>query len=67
MDGVAVNSAVSPAGLNWAGETDTTPGVPAIFAAMACTAACGSSAPLASTTMVSGPLKPGPKPSASAS
>jgi len=58
----AENTAVSPAPLNRGVETETTPGVALMRCSIVPTAACGSSAPCASTTMVSGPLKPGPKP-----
>ncbi|PTM92940.1 hypothetical protein C7821_10868 [Streptomyces sp. VMFN-G11Ma] len=62
VDGTAEIAAVSFALLNRAGETETTPFVAANFAETADTAAFGSSACLASTTTVNGPLKPGPKP-----
>ena len=67
VEGTAEKTAVSPASLKRAGETDTTPSVPPISFATASAADFGSAVPLASTTMVSGPLEPGPKPSASAS
>jgi hypothetical protein len=53
--------------LKLAGDTDTTPPVWAISSLIAFTAAFGLAVPLASSTTVSGPLKPGPNPSASAS
>lgn len=67
VDGVTVNTAVSPASLKWGVATETTPFVSAIFRLIVFTAASASSAPSASTTMVRGPLNPGPKPSARAS
>jgi hypothetical protein len=60
--GVALNTAVSPAELKRAGETETTPSVAAISFETVATALFASSAFFASTTMVRGPLKPGPKP-----
>jgi hypothetical protein len=67
VDGTTEKTAVSPASLKRAGETDTTPLVAPISLAISSAALLGSAAPLPSTTTVSGPLKPGPKPSASAS
>ncbi|CAM5734171.1 hypothetical protein SALBM311S_02784 [Streptomyces alboniger] len=67
VDGTTEKTAVSPASLNRDGETDTTPLVAPISFATVSAAPFGSESPLASTTTVSGPLKPGPKPSASAS
>ncbi|CAM5523585.1 hypothetical protein SCHAM137S_01876 [Streptomyces chartreusis] len=67
VDGTTEKTAVSPASLKRAGETDTTPSVPAISSETVVTAPLASLSPLASTTTVSGPLKPGPNASASAS
>ncbi len=65
--GIALSRAVSPALLNIGGVTVTTPGRPETFLATSFAAAFGSVTPLASTRTVSGPLKPGPKPSESRS
>lgn len=67
VEGVAERIAVSPAGLNRAGETETTPSVAAILSETPRTALFGSGAWEASTTSVSGPLKPGPNASARSS
>ncbi len=67
VEGTASKNAVSPASLNCGGETDTTPSTPATSAAIEVTACFGSAASPASTTIISGPLKPGPKALASSS
>ncbi len=67
VDGVTDRIAVSPAWLKPAGETETTPSVAAIRPEISPTAPFGSAACEASTTRVSGPLKPGPKASARSS
>ncbi len=61
--GIAVTRAVSPAWLKAAGVTATTPGRPFTASATCWAAPFGSGTPLVSTSRVSGPLKPGPKPS----
>jgi hypothetical protein len=54
VDGTAENTAVSPAGLNRAADTETTPSVAAIFFEIVATAALAPPALFASTTTVSG-------------
>jgi hypothetical protein len=53
--------------LNWAGETDTIPFIAATSSETEATASFASPAPWASTTIVSGPLNPGPNAFASSS
>lgn len=65
--GITVIVAVSPALLKAAGVTVTTSLSPLIPSVTVATAAFGSSLFSASTTIISGPLKPGPKPSDSRS
>lgn len=62
--GTTVIVAVSPALLNMAGLTETTSSRVLILSVTVVAAALGASLFLASTTIISGPLKPGPKPSA---
>lgn len=65
--GITVIIAVSPALLGAAGLTLTTPLRSLISSCTSVNAALGASLAFASTTTISGPLKPGPKPSESRS
>ena len=62
--GMAERTAVSPAGFSTGGVTTAMPSSPATVAPTCASAASLSAEAVRSTTMESGPLKPGPKPSA---
>ncbi|CAM5559691.1 hypothetical protein STENM223S_05420 [Streptomyces tendae] len=65
--GTTVIVAVSPPLLGAGGVAATTPSRPLICFSTSVKASFGASLPFASTTTISGPLKPGPKPSESRS
>ena len=67
VSGSAVTTMTSPSGLTAAGVTELMPGVAASSPATVAAYFSGSTAPSRSITTWSGPLKPGPKPSASMS
>lgn len=60
--GVTIMTAVSPASLVTGGETASTSGREEMLSFTCSAAVLGSPPPLASTTIVNGPLWPGPKP-----